>query len=835
MRRSILGVIAAAALLAIVIPVAIAQSRRQPPGLQQAARALLQGRYDEVASLTATLDQQDPVVAGIKAKALIARGQYSEAEALLKPIAQKAPTSEAALELGVLYDMLGRPEAGPLLNRIATLAETADDAQELSRAARAYRALDRPHDANAAYRDALRLAPKDAAINSAWGDLFLEKHQKDEALKSYQAALQADAEWQPALLGSARAIADENPPQAAQLASKALTMNPSDVGAHVFLAELAIDNDKRDEARAMLQKALAINPQSLEAHSLVAGLAYVEDKRPEFEATVANVLAIAPTYGEVYRVAGELTAHAYRFDEAVELVQRGLKLHPNDTRSLADLGTHLLRTGDEPGARRALEVAWEGDKFNLITLNLLRMMDTLDKFVTVEDGNIILRMDKDEAPVMQESVLAVAHEALATFEKRYQFKVRGPILIEIFPKHDDFAVRNVGLPGMIGALGACFGRVVTLDSPKARPPGEFQWEATLWHELAHVVTLQMSEQRIPRLFSEGISEYEEKIARPEWRRNMDMAFASGLNNKEVPKLNDLNAAFQNPRMISLAYYQGSLLIDHLVTLYGDAGLQKLVRAFAKGLDTEAALKQELNTDYDKLQASFDEAMEKRYGDLRKALAVDKDVDLSKMPLDALKKYAAERQGSYPVQFVLGNAARKAGEIDVAIQAFERAAAAAPTATGDESPRALLADIALEKGDTARAIQELKQLVAVDYDNVGAARELARLLRQTNVTDAATLYPVYRQIVAVDPYDAEAHAIVGELALKRNEPQVAIRSFRTVLALKPVDQAAALTNLADAYFRGGQRPEARKQILAALEIAPGYERAQDLLLKISEGR
>ena len=39
---------------------------------------------------------------------------------------------------------------------------------------------------------------------------------------------------------------------------------------------------------------------------------------------------------------------------------------------------------------------------------------------------------------------------------------------------------------MIGALGACFGRVVTMDSPKARPPGEFQWEATLWHELAHV-------------------------------------------------------------------------------------------------------------------------------------------------------------------------------------------------------------------------------------------------------------------------------------------------------------------------------------------------------------
>ena len=64
-------------------------------------------------------------------------------------------------------------------------------------------------------------------------------------------------------------------------------------------------------------------------------------------------------------------------------------------------------------------------------------------------------------------------------------------------KHDDFAVRTAGLPGLIGALGVCFGRVVTMDSPHARP-GDFQWEATLWHELTHVITLQMSNSRVPR-------------------------------------------------------------------------------------------------------------------------------------------------------------------------------------------------------------------------------------------------------------------------------------------------------------------------------------------------
>src|SRR5207253_6733614 len=152
----------------------------------------------------------------------------------------------------------------------------------------------------------------------------------------------------------------------------------------------------------------------------------------------------------------------------------------------------------------------------------------VDTFVTIRDGDLIVRMAKDEAPVLQEYAVPLAHEALRTMSARYEFAPRGPILVEIFPRHDDFAVRTLGLPGMIGALGACFGRVVTLDSPKARPPGDFQWEATLWHELGHVITLQMSNQRVPRWLTEGISEYEERRAHREWARQMDFTFASLL-------------------------------------------------------------------------------------------------------------------------------------------------------------------------------------------------------------------------------------------------------------------------------------------------------------------
>ena len=114
------------------------------------------------------------------------------------------------------------------------------------------------------------------------------------------------------------------------------------------------------------------------------------------------------------------------------------------------------------------------------------MLDTLDKFETIKDGDLIVRLHPEEVALMKEPVEQLAREALAELAQRYGFTPKGPILIEAFPKHDDFAVRTLGLPGMVGALGVCFGRVVTLDSPRARPPGSFNWTATLWHELAHV-------------------------------------------------------------------------------------------------------------------------------------------------------------------------------------------------------------------------------------------------------------------------------------------------------------------------------------------------------------
>ena len=836
MRRTSLSLLVAALAFLVLPSYGTAQAPRRPATpLQAAVRAFNEGRYDEVESAADKLDPRDPAVIALKARAAIARGRYDAAEAMLRPAVTRAAQSEAALELGLLQKMLGRNDATPILEKVAVLADSSSDPLEVARAARALRALGRFEEANAAYREAAAGFPSDPAVQTGWGELFLEKYNKTEALKSFQMALQADARWTPALLGSAKTLDEENPPQAVSLAKRALEMNPSSVDAQIFLAGEAVDAGHNDEAKQAIEKALAVNPSSLEAHALRAALAFVEDKPQDFEAEAARTLAIAPTYADLYLTASELAAHNYRFDEAVQLTRRALALDAKNYRALTDLGVQLLRTGDEPGARTALEASFKADPYNTLTYNLLQMMDRLDQFVTVRDGDLIVRMHKDEAPVLGEYAVSLAHQALNTMSARYEFAPRGPILVEIFPRHDDFAVRTLGLPGMIGALGVCFGRVVTMDSPKARPPGDFQWEATLWHELGHVITLQMSNQRVPRWLTEGISEYEEQKARPEWRRDMDLMFAGLLNRGEALKLKDLNAAFQDPKTISLAYYEGSLVVEHIVAEYGQAGLNKLLRTFSQGLDTDAALKAVFNIEFVQMQSGFDQMVEKKFGAMRRAMAVPEGVDeMMKMSTAAMKTVADANPKSFPIQMALGRALRKDGQLDEAMQAFERAAALVPTAAGRESPHAEMTAIALEKKDNARAVAELTALVGVDFNNIEAARKLAGLLRQDGAEEPAKLMPVYQRIAAIDPFDPEAHTALGRFALQRNDADAASREFRAVIALGPVDRAAAYTDLAESYYKAGRRAEAKKQTLAALEIAPNYERAQDLLLKIVGG-
>jgi cellulose synthase operon protein C len=798
-----------------------------------AQRAYRSGHYDTVEQLVGPLRASDPTAALLQARAAAARGRYDEAVAGLAPLATADRGGPAALELGLLQRSLGRRAEGELVLEAVIRRASPNDGAATGRAARAAQALGRVRQANDLFRDAAAMVGDDPELQTAWGDLLVEKHQNADAARSFRAAIQADRGYAPAYVGLGETMVDTNPPMARQLAERALTLNTSLVAAHVFVAELALNDRDTAAATSAIGRALAVNPSSLDALALEAAVAWIEDRTTDFDAHAAAALAINPRFGAVYRIAGAHAARHYRFDDAVALTRKGLTIDPEDTRAYAELGLHLLRTGDEGDARSVLERAFRDDPYDIVTYNLLALLDTLETFVTVQDGPLTFRLHPDEAAVLREHVIPLARQALSTLGERYGLTPEGPILVEIFPRHDDFAVRNLGLPGMIGALGACFGRVVTLDSPKARPPGTFNWQATLWHELTHVVTLQMSKQRVPRWLTEGISEYEEQRARPEWGRPMQAQFAEALDRGEAVPLAELNAAFSDPQRITLAYYQASLVVDHLLSAHGAQALGRLLRAYGAGQDTDTAIRESLGVPMAALQDTFTAFVEKRFAPLRAALVAPEDVDLTaQTSLEAIRALAAEHPGSYPVQMALAQILQDAGDREGAMDAYERADALAPVSTGAESPLALLATLALDAGDRPRAVGALQRLVARDGDNVEAARQLAGLLDED--ADEAPYLRAQARVAELDPFDAAAHAALGRAALTAGELETAARWFRVALAAGTSDPVSAHTDLAEVYWRSGAHLDARVQTLAALEIAPTYPRAQDLLLAIVDG-
>ena len=798
--------------------------------LKSARRAIAHGRISEAESMAKARPGSDSGAAAVLAELAIRRGKYEEAQALLEPAAAKEPEGEAALALGILHLQLGRAQEGSrLLTAVQRQASSRSDAESLFRAARAAHALSNAREANGIYR-ALSTSD-DPAVHTGWGLLFLEKYQRGEAVRSFKDALKLDPEWAPAHAGLARVLADENPPAAVAAATKALDIDGELLDAHLMLAEQELDNSRNDAARDRINKVLAINPSHLEARAWLAAMAYVRGDQPEFDAEVKRVLAINPAYGDVYRIAGDLLARNYRFPDAVALTRRAVALDASNSKAHGSLGMHLMRTGDEAEARRHLDKAFGLDAYDAVTYNLLSLLDTLDKFVVEKSGDLVFKFHPDEAPIMREYAVPLAHEALKALSSRYKFTPQGPILIEIFPSHDDFAVRNLGLPGMIGALGACFGRVVTMDSPKVRPPGSFSWQSTLWHELAHVITLQMSNQRIPRWLTEGISVFEEARARPEWGRDMEVPFARALQRGEILKLKDLNAGFTRPETIALAYYEASLLVDHIVATHGEPALHTLVRSYADGSEGDQAIAKALGVSIDQLQSTFDSALQTRFGTLLTALKEDaKPVSGAAPDLGALKAAAVVQPGSYAAQLAFGRALAANGD-RAAFEPLEKAAALVPMATGENSPHAVMARLAEQVGDVPRAIREYQALLAHDHAAIEPARRLAALADKAGDEKSSAL--AYDRIVALDPFDAQAHTGAGRIAMKRGDAVIATREFRVALIAGTSDKASAHCDLGESYLLAGKVADAKREALAALEIAPTFERAQDLLLKVVE--
>ena len=702
-----------------------------------------------------------------------------------------------------------------------------ETAAELTLIARALVHLERYQDANDLYRAAIEADANYLEAQLSAAELYTRKYAYADAAHFLNAALELNPNSARAYLDVALNKRNEGGEEMLAALNRALTLNPNYVDALNLKAALALEAGQLDAATTELDKSLKLNPQSLEAHSLRAAMYYLQDR--DFEPEVAATLAIGPHYGEVYNTLAHYATITRRTEQAAAFARRAIELSPRLWDAHLGLGMSLLRLGQMEPGRAAVEKAFRGDPFNVWAKNTLDLLDSMESFRETKRGPFVIKAAAHESDLLGPYAANLLEEAAAKLTAKYRFTPKGPITVEIFNNHEDFAVRALGIPGL-GALGVCFGPVIAQDSPSAREAGEFNWGSTLWHEFTHVITLQMTDYRIPRWFSEGLSVYEERRARPGWGDDWNVMFVRSFADGRWFKIADLDAAFQRPRTqqdVAVAYFEASQICEFITDRYGFDAILNMLAMYRDKAHTPDILQKVLKLSESDFDREFHAYIEAKARPWEQALSSETNLAASLSKEEVVKQLAT--RDTFALRIRAAELFAADGDLQTAATHYIRALELFPYATGRENAYEPLAKLLEQKGDAAQAAVILDKLVKTDENNLEALKNIARI--RSSLGQPQQALDALEASFYINPFDYKLHAEAGELSLALKNFSLALSEFQAALALEPPNIAEANYNVATAYHALGRQPEAKRAVLRALEAAPRYDKAQELLLRI----
>ncbi len=707
------------------------------------------------------------------------------------------------------------------------------DAEALTIFAKAFAYLEKFQDANDTFIDA---RDEDEQFFEAYyeqGELLNEKYQYGDAQSLFEDALKINANSAAALTGLAESKRLAFSPDAGGAIELALAVNPNSVRALTLKAWLQLEDEKADAAMKTIDRALAINPNSVEARALRGAIFYATDRKTELEAETKRALAINPKAGVFFETLAHFAVNKRRYADSVVFGTRAVELSPTLWRARTELGIQLLRVGKTAEGRVELEKTFAGDPFNVWAKNTLDLLDSMKDYVDTVRGPFLIKTSPDETGVIAPYAADLIEEAHKKLTAKYKFTPAAPISVEIFENHDDFAVKALGLPGL-GALGVCFGQTIAMDSPSARDAGEFNWGGTLWHEYMHVITLQMTDYKIPRWFSEGLSVFEERRARPGWGDDWSVETVKAFTDGRFVKIVDLDAAFTRPKSpdgVGLAYFQASQVCEFVEEKFGFETILKMLAFYKEGAKDTDVLQKALQLAPEKFDQTFNEYLRAKMKDRIEALGsgpvkTGNDPKQAKVILETLLK---TRTNDFFALLRLGTIYKEEGDKVKAVEFLKRAAEAFPYFGGEGNPYSQLAEIYEAQGKKAEALAALESWTKYNETNADAYKRLAKLKMELN-DRAGALHTIFTSFY-ISPFDAALHKLAGDAYLEQGSLADAVREFRVVVSLEPANPADAHYDLARALEAKGDKVEAKREILRSLEIAPGFEKAQELLLKL----
>ena len=826
-------------------------------GLAEALR--LTGRYREaLEALERVAGTGSPAELLARAEIHLEIGEGEAAENLLRRHVERVASAsdgvalEAETLLGLLELRRGKRPAGlARLERVIDAYNASPGARfgarELAAAGRAAAALGFRDPG--LFRDALRvfdeaalLDPGDPLPQLLAAELLLDKFNTAEAAESITVVLRNNPRHPQGLFLTARlqdrpaaALTEGGAPIDAL--AQALAVNPNFPPARALEVQRLLEQDRHQEAERRAVAAVTALPEAPETLAALAAVRLLGGEAPELLELEARYLydwAGDPGFDLALASAAE-RRRWYR--EAAERSRAALRRSPDSPAALRLLGLNLLRLGDIGEGRKVLEDAFRRDPFDALVKNTLDLLDELDGFASVSAPPFEFVLPAGEADVLRPYVEALSREAVDSFRKRYGYEPPETLRIEIYDRSADFSVRTVGIPG-IGAHGVCFGDVIALESPSAREIGTYHWASTLWHELAHAASMGLTDNRVPRWFTEGLSLLEER-----WRfgDGAGLPFYLALRDGKLLDIPHLDDGFVRPAwpgQVGVSYFHASLALEHVEREYGFGAILAMLEGYRQGMDTPQVIEQVLGIAPEALDEAVDALLEARFGNAARGLkeAAPEGVATPLRPrpeadrgIETLTARADAAPANFALQIRAGIALHEAGRNAEAIQRFERAAELAPEYGGADGPYRYLSRLYADAGqpDLARlslhdhlkrfpaAYDEWLRLAAI-HSETGNPREAGAAL-----TSAIEAYPML----------PEPHERLAEAAAAQGLADLEVRERQAALASGAPDRAGALYSLALAHFRAGDRDAARRRVLEALEIAPTFDPALRLLLDL----
>jgi tetratricopeptide (TPR) repeat protein len=764
----------------------------------------------------------------LRGEILAAQGKVQDAIRMLDPekAAPGAGGRRVRLVLGELLLRAGRrADAEPVLlkfaDEYASDAISSNDAEGLAMVGRAMQLLRHVKDANRAYNESERaeIAASGGAIHGSqrvetllWrASLFVDNYDPGHAEAVLDEALKIAPHRADAMVMLARVKLEEafDFDGAEKLAADALAVDSKHVGAYAVRAGIGLRDMTLDRADAAIDAGLAIDPNDLELLSLRAAVRFLADDPRGFDAAKKAVLARNKEYSRALVLVGEYAEWEHRYDDVIGMMKEAVALDPKDDKAWAQLGLMQTRAGREAEGVKSLEEAWKGDRFNVRVYNTLERLYGQWIPQQYEEGHagvFDLRYPKDERAVLERYVPRMLGEAWATMKAHYSFAPATPVAVEMYREREHFSVRTSGLPN-IGIEGVCFGHVVAAMSPNS---DAFNWGNVLWHELAHVFAIQLSKNHVPRWFTEGLSEYETMIRRPEWQRELDPELFVALRRNALPGALDMNRAFTHAEGdldVTVAYYAASQMVAFTAEQVGFPKITLALELWGKGKRTADVIREAFGLtpeEYDARFRAWERARLARYEGQYL-------FDLTPMSVDdarAAAQASPERAASHVALALALLHAHEAGESS---REVDRALALDPKSA---DAHFVAAKLALLGKDTAAEEAHLDAIRKAGGDGYVVEMALAEAARGKH--DDAAVRAALEAARRFDPTQAEPLRGLYDLAVADKKDDVELDLLRAIAALDQHDRRVYAT-LLDRLVSAKQWDEAKRVGEAAMFV------------------